>query len=169
MFENDSVVDLGAGQGQYGILAEAVQPRGRRKWHSVDSTADIGALTGGAVNFADLTNPADIQGIVPADWALCIEAAEHAPQTFAGRSCCKFALSESERRGAVLGTSSQPGSHHVNGQPNQHAEKLFHYLGYLRDIKRESYLRDAIASVMDGHALEASHSGQSPLCVLGAP
>ena len=162
VFAGDSVVDLGAGQGQYSILADVVRPQGGSQWYSVDSTENIHALTEGSVHFADLTAPADIQGIVPADWVLCIEAAEHVPRSAQASLIANIHFLN--RKGVVLSwvLPNQPGSHHVNGRTNDYVEQLFSLLGYTRDRERESYLRDAIAVTMDRPALEASHSGKTP-------
>jgi hypothetical protein len=160
MFGNDSVVDLGAGQGQYGILADSMN--GGSHWYSVDSTENIYALTQGSVHFADLTAPADIQGIEPADWAVCIEAAEHIPRS--SQAALIANLHFLNRKGVVLSWAlpNQPGSHHVNCRTNAYVEHLFHSLGYMRDHEREADLRDAIAATLDRSALASSKSGRAP-------
>lgn len=163
MFGDDSVVDLGAGQGQYGIFAEALRPTksGSSRWRSIDSTHNIHTLTKGLVHFADLTAPADIQGIEPADWALCIEAAEHVPK--ASQAALIANLHFLNRKGVILSWAlpDQPGSHHINCQTNEYVEHLFKFLGYARDRTQEMVLRDAIAATLERSAITASHTGRA--------
>ena len=162
MFGNDTVVDLGAGQGQYAILADSTRStKAESLWHSVDSTENIDALTHGSVHFADLTAAADIQGIEPADWAVCIEAAEHIPRE--SQAALIANLHFLNRKGVVLSWAlpNQPGSHHINCRTNQYVERLFDFLGYFRDHDREAHLRNGIAVTLDPNALARSKSGQA--------
>ena len=162
MFGNDSVVDLGAGQGQYGILSDSIGSKRKSGWFSVDSTENIYKLTQGSVHFADLTASADIQGVEPADWVVCIEVAEHIARS--SQAAFIANLHFLNRKGIVLSWAlpNQPGSHHVNCRTNAYVGNLFANLGYVRDYQSEATLRGAIASSLDRGALESSKSGQSP-------
>ena len=77
-FSNKSVLDLGCGVGQYGHSFSA-NPSIR--WHGVDGAERVEEVTGGHVEFAELTDgvPRHLRAL-KWDWVISIEVAEHVPR-----------------------------------------------------------------------------------------
>jgi 2-polyprenyl-3-methyl-5-hydroxy-6-metoxy-1,4-benzoquinol methylase len=120
LFEGGSVLDLGAGLGQYerfwsrpGMhLVGIPAPRSVR---ACDGAFNIEDVTGGNVTFCDLTAPdLDVGG--PADWVMSIEVAEHVPPELEAYFL-KNVVSHA-KQGFVVSWAlpDQPGHHHVNGK-----------------------------------------------------
>jgi len=83
IFENATVVDLGAGLGHYGkIFQEPGSPV--RAWAGYDGALNVEDVTDGLVRFMDLTQPdaTDARPCVGADWVMSLEVAEHIPPPF---------------------------------------------------------------------------------------
>mmetsp|Transcript_22688 Transcript_22688/g.34025 ORF Transcript_22688/g.34025 Transcript_22688/m.34025 type:complete len:341 (-) Transcript_22688:206-1228(-) len=78
LFNGMSVVDLGAGLGNYGkIFNEEGSPV--KSWVGFDGAMNIQGATNGLVRYMDLTqpHPADERPCVKGDWVLSLEVAEH--------------------------------------------------------------------------------------------
>jgi hypothetical protein len=119
LFAGGSVLDLGAGLGQYerfwGSQSEymdGVPAPGSVR--ACDGAFNIEDVTGGNVTFCDLTAPdLDVGG--PADWVMSIEVAEHVPPELEAHFL-KNVVSHAQL-GFVVSWAlpDQPGHHHVNG------------------------------------------------------
>lgn len=123
-FAGSSVVELGAGLGCYtgwlrddGSVTSAV---------GFDGAPGVTERTGGLVHQADLTEP-DLT-LPVANWALCLEVAEHIPKHLEAAFLANVA--KTNNRGLVLSWANQPGNGHVNNRaPAQVVERL-QQLGY---------------------------------------
>ncbi len=68
LFRGLSVIDIGAGQGQYTRFFEAVEPS--INFMAFDGAYNVESFTENRVTWTDLTLPLDVP---PADWVLNIE------------------------------------------------------------------------------------------------
>lgn len=135
-FRNNSVIEFGAGTGKYtSYLRNAgINVRG------YDGVENISELTKGLVQSLDLTKPVEI---MPSDWVLCLEVAEHIPQRFE-----KIFVENIQRNslvGVVLSWAglSQKGVGHVNNREQSYVKKImarggFGYVEKCSRILRES-------------------------------
>ena len=118
-----SVLDLGAGVGQYG---HALVPEGLQ-WRGYDGAGDVEDYTGGYVRYADLTAPMALPQ--RADWVLCLEVGEHVPRE--SELMLVRNLHAHNRCGILLSWACcVSGSGHINQRPNGYVIGLFDRLGY---------------------------------------
>jgi len=165
LYGNDSVVDVGAGQGTYELYALASSSSS--SWSSFDGTNGIEQQTNGRVRFRDAVAAADLQGLLPSDWAQCIETAEHVPRE--QQAALVANLHYLNKKGVVISWAlpRQPGHQHVNPRSNQYVQSLFEALGYQREWRAEARGRAAIAATLNATALRCSHR-ELPRSVCGA-
>ena len=165
LYGNDSVVDVGAGQGTYELYALASSSSS--SWSSFDGTNGIEQQTNGRVRFRDAVAAVDLQGLLPSDWAQCIETAEHVPHE--QQAALVANLHYLNKKGVVISWAlpGQPGHQHVNPRSNQYVQSLFEALGYQREWRAEARGRAAIAATLNATALRCSHR-ELPRSVCGA-
>lgn len=128
-----SVLDLGAGVGQYGreLLGTGAQ------WQGWDGAGDVEEYTGGFVKYADVTIPL---ALPRADWVLSLEVGEHLPR----RHELMFIrnLHAHNRCGVLLSWACCNGGHqHINLRPNAFVIRAFEDLGYRFDARRSEAMR----------------------------
>ena len=110
---------LGAGKGCYAdTLRRSPRRRAGATVRAFDGAPNVGALTGGLVERADLTAPL-MQP--PAEWVLCLETAEHIPRTHEAQLLAN--MHGLNTKGIVLSWSNNAGGNgHVNLRTNPWVE-----------------------------------------------
>lgn len=131
-----SVLDLGAGTGQYrGPYVEC-----GLQWRGFDGAGNTEEATGGQVHWADLSVPIDVG---KADWVQSLEVGEHLPERFTGVYIDN--VIRHARRGVILSWAVplQGGHHHVNNRPNEDVIADFALRGFVLDVERTRVFRAA--------------------------
>lgn len=122
-----SILDLGAGVGQYG---HALRSRHARvAWRGYDGAGDVERFTDGYVHYADLTLPT--LALPRADYVLSLEVGEHIPREH--ELTLVRNLHAHACRGVVLSWACYGGHQHVNRRSNEHVIGIFEALGYAYD------------------------------------
>lgn len=133
-----SVIDFGAGVGQYGhaLLAKSLNHR----YMGYDGAGDIEKYSQGFLSFFDFTIPLSLNR---ADWMLCLEVGEHIPHEDEGQVIRN--LHAHNKKGIILSWSvlGQSGHHHINNHSNDYIIKIFTELGYFHDEKMSNAFRTA--------------------------
>ena len=125
-----SLIDFGAGVGQFGRELLASQPS--LSYAGYDGAGNVARRTQGFVRFFDLTVPLSLP---KADWLMCLEVGEHIPssmeQTFVRN------VHAHNRCGIVLSWAplDRYGISHVNNHSPEYVRALFEELGYLMDTE----------------------------------
>ena len=137
-----SVVELGAGKGCYTawLRAAGVDARG------FDGAPGVDRLTGGLVQQADLTLPLRLER--PAEYALCLEVAEHIPRQH--EAAFLDNLRRSGSRGLILSWSTfagQASNGHVNPRSNAWVVRQLVALGFEHDVVTQQRLRTSVRSL----------------------
>ena len=78
-----TVLDLGAGIGQYGTFFRSHAAASHINYIALDGAENIEESTKGLVRFADLTDglPRDVRALPRVHWAMSLEVAEHVPRS----------------------------------------------------------------------------------------
>ena len=130
-----SVLDFGAGVGQYG---RELQGEGLR-WRGFDGAGDVEEYTDGFVKYADLTIPLSIQP--RADWVVSFEVGEHVPRKH--ELMVVRNLHAHNKCGVLLSWACcHSGHQHVNLRPNALVIEWFDQLGYYYDARRTEAMRN---------------------------
>ena len=129
-----SIIDLGAGQGDYtryfisqGIFASCY-----------DGNVDTQELSDGLCAVLNLAQPLKLAKY---DWVLSLEVGEHLPKNFEDTFIAN--LDRLNTYGVVLSWAipGQGGDGHVNEQDNDYIKQKFIELGYINDTEAEEELR----------------------------
>ena len=148
-----SLLDLGAGAGQYGHYFNTEGRRFNVQWSGFDGAENIETFTLSAqirqdpaipfVQSADLTAAIEHPTRHQADWVMSLEVAEHLPP--AGTEAFITNLHQLNLKGVILSwaiaTPWQPGHRHINNRDNHEVVKLFQELGYYYDQETALTLR----------------------------
>ena len=134
-----SILDLGAGVGQFGHSLLSMHPHAR--YRGYDGSGNIDELTGGFVGYADLSQPMEIRP--RADWVVSLEVAEHLPnqresfyiRNLHAHNCVGLLIS--------WGVLGQGGLAHINNHPPEYLTEIFEGLGYRTDEHLASQLLNA--------------------------
>lgn len=135
-----SVLDLGAGVGQYGQWFLENVPS--VEWHGFDGADNVEEYTNGFVRFSDLTMYGDDLG-PKRKWVISLEVGEHVPSKFEGAyidNVCKMALNGIVLSWAIEG---QGGVGHVNELDNARVVAKMKERGWLYDTITSQKLRAA--------------------------
>lgn len=129
LLNNRSVLDVGAGSGQYGRF---LLSRGHTAYAGIDGALNVEPFTSGFVRWADLTLPYDRDGGA-ADWVMSLEVGEHPPAAFEAQFLST--LHRNNRCGLILSWAvpNQPGKGHVNCLTNEQVRERVEPLGYALD------------------------------------
>jgi hypothetical protein len=157
-----SVLDVGAGSGQYGHYLISRDPSygepevapggvgerrasdahaaGPRKYEAVDGALNVEPFTDNFVRWADLTQPYAREG-GPADWVLSLEVGEHVPAQFEG--VYLDTLHRNNRCGVLLSWAvpGQDGKGHVNTLRNEEVQARMAARGYAFDAAAAAAVR----------------------------
>ena len=144
-----SVNDLGAGVGQYGHSLLALDKRHR--WRGYDAAGNVESVTGGFVQFFDLTIPL-WHKLPRANWVLSLETLEHIPnrdeinavRNMHALNCDGVILSS-----GILG---QPGIGHRNNHDSAYWMDLWTGLGYTYDSALTYGFRAGFCNSSQRHA-----------------
>eukprot|EP00245_Coleochaete_scutata_P007583 TRINITY_DN23050_c0_g1_i1.p1 TRINITY_DN23050_c0_g1~~TRINITY_DN23050_c0_g1_i1.p1 ORF type:complete len:306 (+),score=70.52 TRINITY_DN23050_c0_g1_i1:106-1023(+) len=137
IFENDWVLELGAGTGHYTrFFLESEKLKGIRAY---DGAINIQEKSGGLVKRADLTKKKEFGG--PYDWVLCLDVAEHIPKDF--EEVFLDNIHRHAKKGVIISWARPgiPGVGHVNAQEPQYVKDIFKKMGYVQYPKLQQVLR----------------------------
>lgn len=145
IFQEQTVVDLGAGLGHYGKIFR--EPGSKvKEWVGYDGAINVQEATDGLVKFMDLTQPnaIDERPCIAADWVLSLEVAEHIPvehtDAFLRNVRCHA------RKGAVVSWAlpeQTGGLGHVNTRTEAEAVAAMEKWGFKADWGLTNQLRAA--------------------------
>jgi tryptophanyl-tRNA synthetase len=128
---NATVLDVGAGSGQYGryFLSRGFPAA---QYEGVDGALNVEEFTSGFVRWADLSLPYDREG-GPADWVMSLEVGEHLPAKY--EATFLDTLHRNNRCGLVLSWAvpGQAGKGHVNCLSNAAVRERVEPRGYVYD------------------------------------
>ena len=126
-----SLVDIGAGIGQYGSIFRKLAPM--IAWKGYDGAGNVETFTQGNVKWIDVTD-SDLDTIDSvADWVISLEVGEHIPpsktQTFLNL------LHRHNKKGIILSWAimGQGGHGHINEKSNDEVIKLVTSMGYYQN------------------------------------
>ena len=134
--ERASILDFGAGVGQYGHTLLSLDPRTR--YAGFDGAGDVEQYTRGFVRWFDLTMPLSLPR---ASWVLALEVGEHIPREHEGMVLRN--IHAHNCRGAILSWAAlrQGGAHHVNKHQNSYVVRQMQQLGYYLDEGHTARMR----------------------------
>lgn len=149
IFAGASVVDLGAGYGQYGhFFDEAfIGPR-RIKYVGVDGAHGIEAATGGFILSVDVALPVIDDESLRSDWVMSIEVAEHIGHEDA-EVIFLYNVDNLNTHGVILSWArvGQLGHGHVNERNEDYVLCVMQLLGYDYDEDTSLQLRAAVSTI----------------------
>ncbi len=139
VFSGRTVLDLGAGVGQYeqyweelaAAAAAGTAGAGPKDVRAFDGAENVEEVTAGRVKWADLTEPGlDLAG-GPADWVMSLEVAEHIPAEYEANFLRN--LARHTRDGLVMSWAlpGQPGHYHVNNRGPGYVVSTVEALGFV--------------------------------------
>jgi hypothetical protein len=125
---SESLLDLGAGVGQYGKALFALDPS--HTWYGFDGAGNVENVTSSFTRFADLTLPASLPR---AHWVLSLEAGEHVP--YESEMMFIRNLHAHNSVGVVISWAflNQGGSAHINCHDPRYVRNVFEALNYTLD------------------------------------
>ena len=137
-----SLLDVGAGSGQYGAYFYASRRAGRPApaWSGIDGASNVDAFSrtgppGAGVSHANICDPArrEASARVRKDWVMSLEVGEHLPSTCL--PAYTALLHWANRRGLLLSWArpGQPGKCHVSPRSPESLVTEFEALGYVLD------------------------------------
>jgi len=130
LFKDRSILDLGAGIGQYGHFFLAAN--GTVKYTGVDGALNVVAFTKGFISWVDLTLPIP-HHFSRHDWVICLEVGEHVPHEYQEQVLDH--IHSGNRCGVALSWAvpGQNGHSHVNLKTNEEVIDMLHGRGYTFD------------------------------------
>lgn len=140
LLQHNSVLDVGAGVGQYGRYFKATHAA--IDYTGIDGALNVEEYTGGFVKWRDLTLPWVVGKF---DWVISFEVAEHIPPQY--EHIFVDTLHRHNRKGIILSWAvpGQPGLGHVNCRSKEYTQAVFANLSYYVDQTATKQLR-AIAT-----------------------
>ena len=132
-----SMLDFGAGVGQYGHSLLAIDPA--HQYRGYDGAGNVETVTNNFIRWVDLSS-ANLS-LPKADWVVSLAVGEHVPNTLEQSFVRNIHVHNC--RGIVLcwGYLKEWGRGHVNNHGNAYIEKLFQELGYVFDAEASRQLR----------------------------
>lgn len=125
----ESVVDVGGGQGAW---CRAWQDLGVPAVNCIDHP---GALAGELMIPREIFIACDLSSemppVVPSDWAMCFEVAEHLPEN-RSRNLVEYLTQCADTVLFSAAIPGQPGDHHINCQPPSFWRECFSEFGFRR-------------------------------------
>jgi len=143
-----SLLDIGAGVGQYGYWFESNGANKWLDWSGFDGAENVEEFTNSYVKWLDVTNPYfDIIGNdYRADWIMSLEVAEHIPSE--STSAMLNLLDKHTKHGIILSWAppGQGGHSHINEKSNEEVVQLMKKRGFVQDkwcLEFQEYSRNA--------------------------
>ena len=135
-----TVLDLGAGIGQYGAFFRSHALASHVNYIALDGAENIEESTRGLVRFADLTDglPRSIRTLPRVDWVMSLEVAEHVPRSDEARFL--HTLTSLPAEGVILSWATpgqaggSGGAKHVNCQWASYVDCAMGWLGFDYDF-----------------------------------
>ncbi|KAJ3391984.1 hypothetical protein HDU92_008707 [Lobulomyces angularis] len=137
-----SLIDIGAGVGQYGRYFKRNCPTINYK--GFDGAGNVEQFTDNFLTWIDVTDPAfDTIGEYTADWIMSLEVGEHIPSS--GTDNFISLLDRHSRKGVILSWAvvGQHGHSHINNKDNDEVIKLFKERGYYQDDWTRKFQEEA--------------------------
>lgn len=146
LFGSGRVLDVGAGVGAYAMFMSQIagEAGDYSRFSSLDGAENIEEWSGKRVRFFDVSSRADAQGVVPVDWVMSVEMAEHVPASLEAAVVANLHWLNTQGILLTWALPGQPGSGHINGRSNRYVHSLLHQLGYVRDVEAEARLRGTV-------------------------
>eukprot|EP00966_Prymnesium_polylepis_P250148 5783121-Prymnesium_polylepis.1 len=122
-----TMVDFGAGVGQYGHALLSLQPSAEHEYMGYDGAGNVEEWTAGFVRFFDLTLPLSLPR---RDWVLSLEVGEHVPARFEDMYLRN--LHAHNCKGIILSWAhpGQLGTGHINNRAAEYVWQRLEELGY---------------------------------------
>jgi len=149
-----SVVDIGAGSGQYGAFFAERRALGEAapSYTAFDGADGVEEYTsrygkpGSLVRYANLCNASSLAHVPPSDWVMSLEVGEHLPERCL--SAYIHLLHSMNREGIVLSWAhpGQGGTCHISNRAKRDVVALWTFFGYEED--REEVVRMRKMSTM---------------------
>ena len=138
MLAGSTLLDLGAGVGQYGRAILDKHPELEGRYQAYDGAVNVEEFTQGFVKNANL---GIVQDLPVADWVVSLEVGEHIQHALERHYVNNLHMSN--RQGIILswGVLRQKGNHHINNHSPRYITKMFKRLGYTLDQNATSDIR----------------------------
>lgn len=138
MMSGQTLLDLGAGVGQYGLELLDRNASWRSQYMAFDGAVNVESFTNGFVKNANLGIAQDFP---VADWVMSLEVGEHILHSLEDEYVQNIHMSN--RRGILLswGVLHQAGKSHINNHSPDYILKRFSSLGYKYDNETTHLLR----------------------------
>lgn len=146
LFQNLTVLDMGAGIGQYGIrFAElaALEGSGLKSYAGYDGAINVEEYTHNYITWADFSLP--FRHSTETDWTLCLEVGEHVAPEYEN-ILIESIVASSKRCGIILswGIPKQDGHGHVNLKTNNEIIQIFTAKGFIYDAEFSMNVRSNV-------------------------
>jgi len=130
-----SLLDIGAGIGQYGHWLQLNASNDWIEWRGYDGAENVEEFTNGYVQWLDVTNPLfdTISNDFRADWVMSLEVGEHIPPE--STASMLNLLDKHSKHGIILswGIPGQGGHSHINLKTNDEVVALMKQQGFMQD------------------------------------
>ena len=136
-----SIIDIGAGIGQYGSFFQKVAPT--IVWKGYDGAGNVEAFTQGKVKWIDVTD-SDLDTIdFVADWVISLEVGEHIPAN--KTESFLNLLHRHNKKGILLSWAikGQGGHGHINEKNNDEVTNLVAAMGYYQNVWTKTFTIDS--------------------------
>ena len=136
LFKGKAVGSFGDGPGEYNKFFDST---GKLKlYDAYDGAPDCKEVSGGVVEFMDLTAPQ--YGLPLYDWVMSLEVAEHVPRKY--ESIYVDNIVRHAKEGIVLSWArpKQHGLSNVNNRPLDYVKKMLYKKGFFHDPESSSQL-----------------------------
>ena len=131
LLEGHSLLDLGAGIGQYGVWFDSHSTN--LTWYlAFDGASNVETFTKGAVNFFDLTVENTLNGL-QAEWVMSLEVGEHVDAVYEDIYLAN--VHNANTKGLILSWAipGQGGHSHINERSREYIIEKVTKLGYSYD------------------------------------
>eukprot|EP01031_Cornospumella_fuschlensis_P030309 gene30309-36623_t len=130
----DSLIDIGAGIGQYQVWFMN-NHKTFRKYLAFDGAPNVEEFTFGIVRYLNIAQYVHWHAHEVSDWTLSLEVGEHLDKQY--ESVFIQNLHRANTKGIILswGIPGQGGNGHVNEQPNDYIKSIICNLGYEYDAR----------------------------------
>ena len=141
MLAQNTILDLGAGVGQYGRELIDTNSSWSNQYQAIDGAVNVKEFTNGFVKCVNLGVP---QNLPVADLVMSLEVGEHIKHEMEDNYIHNLHMSN--RKGILLswGVLHQKGFNHINNHSPSYIIKRFRHLGYVFDSNTTHKLRSSV-------------------------